>query len=152
MENEEKLKIVEALARSGNINIGQLSIGDHNTMNYFHDKKENQPVGGVTLDDVGNAIRQCRIYMYAQAALAVAFAVCRDVCNWEMGQSEFERKLEVMGIDCKKGTIANTLRNNPYMREHVDKWAAFGAKGDVLKYRDEFVKALKSQAEEVDAT
>ncbi len=34
MSQEEKLKIAEAIIKSGNVNIAQLSIGDNNTMNY----------------------------------------------------------------------------------------------------------------------
>jgi hypothetical protein len=48
----------------------------------------------------------------------------------------------MVGYDCKDGTIANTLRNNPYMREHVSKWATLGAKSEVLRLRDELQKSL----------
>ena len=60
--------------------------------------------------------------------------------------------MRMMGYDCKDGTIANTLRNNPYMREHVSKWATFGAKSEVLKLRDELQKSLIGMKENTDKT
>ena len=53
----------------------------------------------------------------------------------------------MVGYNFKDGTIANTLRNNPYMREHVSKWATLGAKNEVLKLRDELQKSLINMKE-----
>lgn len=142
MTQEEKIKIAEALMKSGNVNIGQLSIGDNNTLNYNAGGEKKTTLGDVTLDDMKKAIKECGMYMYAVAGITVAYAIGRDLCHWTLSQSDFERKMRLVGYDCKDGTIANTLRNNPYMREHVSKWATLGARNEVLKLRDELQKSL----------
>lgn len=142
MENDEKVRIIEALTKGGNVNIGQLSIGDNNTLNYFSEKKGEAVRTDIDINDVAMAVKKCKMYMYAQAALTVVYAVCRDVCHWTMSQSEFERKMELIGEKCPPGTIANTIRHNPFMRDHISKWASLGAKEDVLKLRDELQKTI----------
>ena len=134
----------------GNVNIGQLLMGDNNTLNYNSEVNKKTKLDGVTLDDMKRAIKECSIYMYASAGITVAFAIGRDLCHWSLSQSEFERKM--MGYDCKDGTIANTFRNNPYMREHVSKWATFGARSEVIKLRDELEKSLFGIKENIDTT
>ena len=143
MGNDEKVKIIEALTKAGNVNIGQLSIGDNNELNYYA-KEKRASNREVSLDNVVEGIRQCRMLMYAQAAITVIYAICRDVYHWSMSQSEFERKMTLLGENCPPGTIANTIRNNPYMRDHVDKWATLGAKEDVLKLRDGFLEVIEA--------
>ena len=152
MENDEKVRIIEALTKGGNVSIGQLSIGDHNELNYYAEGKAKPALNDVMLDDMAKAVRECGMYMYAVAGITVAYAIGRDVCHWTLSQSDFERKMRMMGYDCKDGTIANTLRNNPYMREHVSKWATFGAKSEVLKLRDELQKSLIGMKENTDKT
>ena len=147
MTKEEKIKIAEAILKSGNVSIGQLSIGDNNTLNYNAGAEKKTNLDDVTLDDMKMAIKECGMFMYAAAGITVAFAIGRDLCHWTLSQSDFERKMRMVGYDCKEGTIANTLRNNPYMREHVSKWATLGAKSEVLKLRDELQKSLVSMKE-----
>ena len=142
MENEERTKIIEALTKGGNVSIGQLSIGDNNTLNYYA-KGKATTAREVTIEDAMEAAKKCSMYFYAQAAVTVYYAVCRDIYHWALGQAEFERKLAANGVEAPAGTIANTLRHNPYMRSHVDKWAVLGAKEDVLKLRDEFINAVE---------
>ena len=142
MTQEEKIKIAEAIMKSGNVSIGQLSIGDNNTLNYNAGDEKKKTLDDVTLDDMKMAVKECGMYMYAVAGITVAFAIGRDLCHWTLSQSDFERKMRMVGYDCKDGTIANTLRNNPYMREHVSKWATLGAKSEVLRLRDELQKTL----------
>ena len=148
MDNETSLKIVEALAKGGSLNIGQLSIGDHNQFTYNASERSNKTLDHGTLDDMVRAIRKCSIYMYADAGITVAYAIGRDLCHWSLSQAEFERKVTLMGYDCKEGTIANTLRNNNYMRDHVSKWATLGAREEVLKLRDELQKSLENMVQE----
>lgn len=142
MTQEEKIKIAEAIMKSGNVSIGQLSIGDNNTLNYNAAGDKKATLDDVTLDDMKRAVKECGMYMYAVAGITVAYAIGRDLCHWTLSQSDFERKMRMVGYDCKDGTIANTLRNNPYMREHISKWATLGAKSEVLKLRDELQKSL----------
>ena len=148
MTQEEKIKIAEAIMKSGNVSIGQLSIGDNNTLNYNAEGEKNTTLDDVTLEDMKNAVTKCGMYMYAVAGITVAYAIGRDLCHWTLSQSDFERKMRLVGYDCKDGTIANTLRNNPYMREHVSKWATLGAKNEVLKLRDELQKSLFGMKEQ----
>ena len=141
MTEEEKLKILEGIIKNG-ASIGQLVIENHGTMNYNAGGEKKANLDDVTLDDMKKAVAECGMYMYAVAGITVAYAIGRDLCHWTLSQSDFERKMRMMGYDCKDGTIANTLRNNPYMREHVSKWATLGAKSEVLRLRDELQKSL----------
>lgn len=142
MTEEERLRILAALTQGGSLKVGQISIGDNNTLNYTEGGEKKTTLDDVTLDDMKRAVTKCGMYMYAVAGITVAYAIGRDLCHWTLSQSDFERKMRMVGYDCKDGTIANTLRNNPYMREHVSKWATLGAKSEVLKLRDELQKSL----------
>lgn len=152
MENDERVRIIEALTKGGNVSIGQLSIGDNNELNYYAKGKTESATRDVTIDDVAEAIKKCRMWMYAQAAITVVYAVCRDIYHWSMAQAEFERKMVMKGEVCPQGTIANTLRNNPYMRDHVSKWATLGANKEVLRLRDELQKAIESHSQVTEKT
>jgi hypothetical protein len=98
-----------------------------------------------TTQDVAAAVRRCSALMYADAAMLVVFAVCRDVCHWSVTQSDFERMMTVEGLTCKPGTLGNALRNNPYMRDHITKWAALGARSEVIRLRDALCEAISSK-------
>jgi len=148
MDNETRLKMVEALAKGGSLNIGQLSIGDNNQFNYNASERRNKTLDNVTLEDMVKAIKECGDYMYAAAGITVAYAIGRDLCHWSLSQSDFERKMTMLGYPCKEGTIANTLRHNMYMRNHVSKWATLGAHKDVLRLRDELQKSLEGMMTE----
>ena len=143
MTQEEKSKIADAILKSGNVSIAQLSIGDNNTFNYTAGEAEGKKTREVTPDDVATVIKSGRVILPRDGSITVLYAVCRDVYNWDMGQADFERAMSIQGISCKGGTISNTLRKHPYMREHVDKWAVLGAKQEVLKLRDNFIDAVK---------
>lgn len=147
MTEEERMEILRMLTQGGSVKIGQLSVGDHNTLNHY-EGREAKRVKEVTLDHVVTALNSGRCVLGPQASITVIYAVCRDVYKWEMGQTEFERSMTLHGIACKPGTIANTMRHNPYMRDDVSKWAVLGAKQDILKLRDEFQKAVEMQLED----
>ena len=53
-------------------------------------------------------------------------------------------RMAAKGVKAPAGTIANTFRHNPYMRDHVDKWSVLGARQDVLKLRTEFENAIEA--------
>ena len=42
-------------------------------------------------------------------------------------------------------TLSNALRNNPYMRDHITKWAALGARSEVIRLRDALCEAFGSE-------
>lgn len=98
-----------------------------------------------TPKDIAVAVRKCSPMMYADAAMMVVFAVCRDVCHWSVNQSDFERMMTLEGLTCKPGTLSNALRNNPYMRDHITKWAALGARSEVIRLRDALCEAIGSK-------
>lgn len=143
MTEEEKLRFLERVMNGAHI--GNLVIDNHGTMTLTAN------VGGtaqeakreVTPDDVVTVIKSGRVMLPTDGSITVLYAVCRDVYKWEIGQSDFERAMSIQGINCNPGTIANTFRKHPYMRDHVDKWAVLGAKQEVLKLRDSFIEAVE---------
>ena len=148
-KKNEREGLMAQLLQSGKVEIGQLLVGDHNTatQNYYAKEKEEEfPPVEATSKDVAAAVRGCAELMYAPAAMTVVYAVCRDVCHWEVGQTDFERMMTLEGLECRNGVLANTLRNNPYMRDNISKWAALGAREAVLKLRDALCESLRAGA------
>lgn len=152
MTEEERKKLLEMFTKGGNVKIGQISIGDHNTLNYNEGEKSVKPRREVTFDDLVTVLRSDKVVLPSLASITIAYAICRDVYKWDVGQADFERKMTVMGVNCTPGTIANTLRNNPYMRDDVSKWATLGAKQDVLKLRDNIQEAIEGLITETPTT
>ena len=81
-----------------------------------------------------------REYFWGDSSMAVIFGVCRDCFKYTDNMSQFERDFV-----CSEGLISSTMRNNPYMRLHVDKWAQNGAKQRVLKLMDAYKNAVEAQ-------
>ena len=147
MNDEQKMELAERLAAGGKI--GNFVMDKHGTMTLnYHEggKAEEQTAVETTSKDVAAAVRGCAELMYAPAAMTVVYAVCRDVCHWEVGQTDFERMMTLEGLECRNGVLANTLRNNPYMRDNISKWAALGAREAVLKLRDALCESLRAGA------
>lgn len=142
MTQEEKVKIAEAIIKSGNVNIAQLSIGDNNTLNYNEAREERKETREVTPEDVVTVLKSGRVTLPTDGSITIVYAVCRDVYKWDMGLATFERTMSLQGIHCKEGTLSNTLRKHSYMRDHIDKWAVLGAKEEILKVRDSFIEAM----------
>ena len=148
MTQEERERLTALLLQSGKVEIGQLLVGDHNTAtqnNYARGEAEQTTVEA-TSKEVAAAVRGCSELWYGASAMTVVYAVCRDVCHWTVGQSDFERMMALEGLECKSGTLANALRNNPYMRDHISKWASLGARSEVLKLRDALCEGLGVEA------
>ena len=122
---------------------GATQINHYNVQNSL--PQGQQAAVDATPKDVAAAVRRCSALMYADAAMLVVFAVCRDVCHWSVTQSDFERMMTVEGLTCKPGTLSNALRNNPYMRDHITKWAALGARSEVIRLRDALCEAFGSE-------
>ena len=147
MNDEQKMELAERLVAGGKS--GNFVMDNHGTMTLnYHDggKAEEQTAVETTSKDVAAAVRGCAELMYAPAAMTVVYAVCRDVCHWEVGQTDFERMMTLEGLECRNGVLANTLRNNPYMRDNISKWAALGAREAVLKLRDALCESLRAGA------
>ncbi len=146
MDDEQKRELVERLVAGATI--GNLVIDNHGTMtlNYHAKGEAEQTAVEATSKEVAAAVRGCSELWYGASAMTVVYAVCRDVCHWTVGQSDFERMMTLEGLECKSGTLANALRNNPYMRDHISKWASLGARSEVLKLRDALCESLRAGA------
>jgi hypothetical protein len=84
-----------------------------------------------------------RDYFWGDSSLTVIFCTCRDYYGYADNMSQFERDFH-----CQEGLLSNTIRNNPYMRLPVDRWAQNGAKQRVLQ----LLEAYKNAVEECQKT
>lgn len=139
MKEEEKLRILELLAKSG-MKANQLIIENSGNITYNdcgeqHQEPEQEQVPA---DIVCKALNKCKSYIWGNAAYAVAFCVCRDLCGWQDNASYFERQMQQQGIVFPPGTINTTISRNPFMKLNVDKWDGNGVMERVIKLRDEF--------------
>ena len=92
----------------------------------------------VTSEQLKTALCACDPLIWGNAAYSVPFCVCRDDYSVENNATSFERLLAEGGIEIPEGTINNCLSRHPWMRCHIDRWEACGAKDRVLRLRDEF--------------
>ena len=100
---------------------------------------------GVDFEAVGKALRQCEKFFWGKAAMATVFCVCRDLYNMPDNASLFERHMAELQFDCPAGTIANAMRNNPYMKLNVRKWEERGALPRVLTLAREFRQQMNAE-------
>lgn len=131
----------------------------NNIVNNYGTIQSNAPVlqgqaaetrSDIDMKTVVKALERCKAFLWGQAALATVFCVCRDVYNLGDNASQFERQMCEMEVACPPGTIANAMRNNPYMKMSVEKWETHGAQGRVLALIKEFKRSVEEiQAEEV---
>lgn len=99
---------------------------------------------------VPQALEKCKGFLWGHASLATIFCVCRDAYHFGDNASLFERQMEQMDINCPQGTIANAIRNNPYMKLHISKWEQAGAQERVLVLMKQFIKSMEEvKAEEL---
>lgn len=112
------------------------------TVTQNHDDRTHSEPQEVTAEELGKAIACCAKYIWSPSAMAVIFGICRDKYDWADNGSEFERRMAVMNLNCPSGTIANAMRNNPYLRMNYKKWASAGAKRRVMVLAEEFQKAI----------
>ncbi len=147
MTDEKKLQLMQQLAQGG-MQVGQLIVENSGTITYNDHRGETATAtadmaGRVDYEMVGRALQTCKDYIWGQAALATIFCVCRDVYQMGDNASFFERQMVLLNQDCPPGTISNAMRNNPYMRLHIDKWKAQGAQERVLVLKNEFQNRVK---------
>ena len=104
----------------------------------------------VNIKTVRQALEKCKGFLWGQAALATIFCVCRDTYHLGDNASWFERQMEQMDINCPQGTIANAMRNSPYMKQPISKWEHSGAQERVLVLMKQFIKSMEGvKAEEL---
>ena len=125
------------------INGNMTKSGTENFYTAQSDSKMEDPEREVNINTVAQALDKCKSYLWGQAALATVFCVCRDVYHLGDNASWFERKMEQMEINCPPGTIANAMRNNPYMKKHIDNWENNGAQERVMVLMKEFKKSVE---------
>jgi hypothetical protein len=99
---------------------------------YAAEQTEDEPGSALDMADVAQAVTKCKPFLWGNSALAVAFAVCRDEYGMGDNMNQFERKLQEQGVECPAGTLANAMKNNPYMKMPTDRWRANGAKERVM--------------------
>jgi len=147
MTEETKLKALEILAKSGMNprqfimeNSGNLTIYNNGEEKEAAEQKETgeQKESRQDADVIAKALKKCASFVWGNAAYAVAFCVCRDLCGWQDNASYFERQMQQQGIVFPPGTINTTISRNPFMKLNVDKWDGNGVMERVIKLRDEF--------------
>lgn len=148
MSDELKLKLIETLSK-GNLKVGQLIFEVKGDNYYYEDRSKEENKKDIAPDVLSRAISEVQPFFWGISSYAVVFCVCRDCFNYPDNMSQFERELANLSYQispkylCSEGTISNTLKTNPYMKLHVDKWESNGAKERVLILRDKFVKAVE---------
>ena len=94
----------------------------------------------VELSRMVNGVSQVRHYFWGESSMAVIFCVCRDLYGYANNMSQFERDFH-----CEEGLLANTFRNNPFMRLPIDKWSKQDVKERVLRLVDAYKKAVDAE-------
>ena len=121
-----------------------------NGTEYYGDQNQTNHNGiCATADDVAVAAKACSALIWGPAAMAVIYGVSRDIFHLQENATDFEKAMTLRQLNCPPGTIANTFRHNPYMKSHVSRWAALGAKSRVIKLMDMFQDVMnQSELEE----
>ena len=145
MDNDTKLKMIEALGQGG-MSVGQLIIENTGSITYNDHRspaREADAAKGVSKEAMGRAIRAVQGLFWGQSSYAVVFCVCRDYYGYPDNMSLFERE-----FDCAPGTISGTFRNNDYMKLPVSRWRDNGAKERVLVLAEAYQKAVSDACQE----
>jgi len=133
--------------------MNEVEAGATQINNYYAaqpDSKKQEEGKVVDMMTVVKALEKCKPSLWGYSALATIFCVCRDEYNYEDNMSLFERQMELLGVECPAGTLANAMRNNNYMKLPVSKWKQNGAQERALKLVEEFKKSVEEvQAEEI---
>ena len=103
MTQEEKERMMAMLTQGG-MQVGQLSIGDNNTMNYYasqtdHDTQIEAAGQGkkrLSEEQLARAIENCQQYFWGNSSYAVVFCVSRDLYGMDPTKSAFERMIELL--------------------------------------------------------
>lgn len=130
-------------------NIYGTNIVNHGSINYYLSRPfETRSYGtAATMAEIGAAAKSCCSLMWGPSSLAVIFGMGRDMYSMQENATDFERGMSMQQLYCPPGTIANAMRNNPYLKLHVSKWASSGAKKRVLKLMEGFQKAMDEKEE-----
>ena len=110
---------------------------------HYHEAQHAKTERTVSAGTVTRALRECKAYVWGNAAYAVVFCICRERYGWQDNASLFERTLEQQGVSLPEGTLNNALSRNSYLRLPMDKWEASGAMERVVRLRDEFIAQVE---------
>lgn len=111
--------------------------------------QQNTPAASQTSGEVwdgerlARALKECKPFMWGNAAYSIPFCVCRDLFHLPNNASLFERMLAEAGCEIPEGTINNAMSRNPWMRLHVGKWEQQGVMERVLRLRDKFIQEME---------
>lgn len=94
---------------------------------------------------IGRALKECKYFIWGNAAYGVVFCVCRDLYHVDDNASNFERILSGCGITIPEGTINSAMHRNPWMKYHVDKWEEYGVMARVMKLKNAFQEHMDKQ-------
>lgn len=108
-------------------------------------KPANEGEKRVDSETLSRALKECKAFIWGNAAYGIVFCVCRDLYNLENNASNFERLLAEAGIEIPDGTINAALNRNTWMKLNIEKWERHGAKQRALKLRDEFKRQMDLQ-------
>lgn len=150
MTPEEREEMLKKLLASGKVNIGQLSVGDHNTLNYYEkDKKANEDSKEpLTKKELGLAIKAVQGMFWGNSSYAVIFCAARDLYhhsdNYTLFEDDVNEAWKEFGLEypCPPNTIASTFYNNNYLKLNIDKWEDNNVKPRSLQLVKAFENAV----------
>ena len=155
MTDETKLKIVEALAKSG-MSVGQFIMENTGIIKYTDnrgntsapkekDKKEVNP------EQFAKALLAVQTYMWGYSSNAVIFCALRDNHKYKGTMSDYERQCMTveetnkLSWPCPEGTIRSAFFNNPFLKLSVDKWKDQGVQDRVMILLEKFEEQIELQ-------
>ena len=151
MSTEEKIRIVEAVVKSGKVSISQFILeynGSTIIKQSEEEKEKNTEAPKLSPEQKANAILAVQKYFWGNSSYAVVFGVLRDCYGYPDNRSQYEREVEMLPYDrernyvCTLGIVSSTFNDNPYMKLHVERWEQNGAKERVLLLVEKFKDAV----------
>lgn len=127
-----------------NLNVFQAPVNYNGPVNFYGDNmlKSGTNKRMATMTEVATAARACSDQMWGPASLAVIFGISRDLYHLQENATDYEKAMSMQQLNCPPGTIANTFRHNPYLKAHVSRWIALGAKSRVIKLMEKFQSVM----------
>ena len=157
MTQEQKERMIEMLLKSGKVQIDQLSVGDHNTLNHYSKEEQTQnrekkemPVP----DIIAMAVLRVQNLFWGNSSYAVLFCVFRDCYIFNDNRSQYERNMALLPYkeqpkyQCTTGVVSSTINDNKYMELHIDKWKSNNAPDRTIKLMEGFKAALEELSQE----
>ncbi len=157
MTQEQKERIIEMLLKSGKVQIDQLSVGDHNTLNHYSKEEQPKPREKKEMplpDVIATAVLRVQDLFWGNCSYAVLFCVFRDCYIYHDNRSRYEREMGLLPYEeqpdyqCTTGVVSSTINDNKYMELHIDKWKKNNASERSIKLMEGFKAALEELSQE----